>query len=80
MDQTNNAVQSSKMPLQPAPLPAASRGPGLTEQDQNTVAPVAEAAAGVAVAAVQKKGVVAAAKAPADRKKVDARKKSLKRL
>jgi len=68
------------MPLQPAPLPAASRGPGLTEQDQNTVAPVAEAAAGVAVAAVQKKGVVAAAKAPADRKKVDARKKSLKRL
>ena len=80
VNQTNNALQSVKVPLPAAPLPTASRGTGLTEQDQNTVGPVTEAAAGVAVAAVQKKGVAVAAKAPADRKVVDARKKSLKRL
>ncbi|ONK79435.1 uncharacterized protein A4U43_C01F6340 [Asparagus officinalis] len=73
-----NLVQSGKVLLLPTPL---SRGPGLTEQDQNTVAPIAETAVGPSVVAAQKKGAVVAAKPQADRKKVvDARKKSLKRL
>lgn len=83
IDQANPVHSGKALPLQPALLTAstASRGPGLTEQDQNTVAPVTGAAVGASVVAVQKKGMVAASKAQADRKKVvDARKKSLKRL
>lgn len=83
VDQPNPVHSGKALTLQPAPLTSstASRGPGLTEQDQNTVALVTEVAVGASVAAVQKKGAVAATKSQADRKKaVDVRKKSLKRL
>ncbi|ONK69528.1 uncharacterized protein A4U43_C05F23930 [Asparagus officinalis] len=77
---STNPVHSSKISSQSA-SGHASRVPGLTEQDQNTIAPVTASIGGASVSAVQKKAVVTAAKPQMERKKVvDARKKSLKRL
>ncbi|XP_072970019.1 ubiquitin-conjugating enzyme E2 22-like [Typha angustifolia] len=80
VDQSNMAP-SSKVPLAPTSLtaPAASRGSVLNCQDQNAlVVPAVETAVGAST--LQRKEGVAAAKIQVDKKKMDARKKSLKRL
>lgn len=80
VDQTNT-VLSGKLPQVATPLtsPAASKGSVLNSQDENAIiVPSSEAASGAS--AVQKKEGVAAAKIQMDKKKMDARKKSLKRL
>ncbi|KAJ6809145.1 ubiquitin-conjugating enzyme E2 22-like [Iris pallida] len=87
VDQTK-VVPSSKVPLPAAPPLAAStasKAPGTNSQDQNAVAavpPTEEAAAAADAAAAQKKtaAVHAVTKSQVDKKKMDARKKSLKRL
>lgn len=81
----SKAVPSSKMSsLLPTPLGAspASKAPGPTNQDQNAAATAAIASSDPAVgaSAVQKKGMVGVPKSQVDKKKMDARKKSLKRL
>ncbi|KAJ6834121.1 putative ubiquitin-conjugating enzyme E2 22 [Iris pallida] len=82
VDQTK-VVPSSKVPLPAAPLAGstASKAPGTNSQDQNAVA-VLPTEAAVGAAAVQKKAaaVPAVGKSQVDKKKMDARKKSLKRL
>ncbi|XP_073001589.1 ubiquitin-conjugating enzyme E2 22-like isoform X1 [Typha latifolia] len=80
VDQTNT-VLSSKVPLVPTPLTTATgcKGSGTNCQDQNVViVPPLEPASGAS--AVHKKEGLIATKVPVDKKKMDARKKSLKRL
>jgi len=76
-------VASSKVQLPPAPLgaSAASKGSGPNTLDENVATSVAVASLEpvVAASAVQKR-VAAPPKSLADKKKMDARKKSLKRL
>ncbi|XP_058107498.1 ubiquitin-conjugating enzyme E2 22-like [Magnolia sinica] len=82
VDQTNMVSNTAKLP--PPPLVNKGGSGGINSQDQPVVAaPSVEttAAAVEASAVVQKKeGVAAAAKVHVDKKKMDARKKSLKRL
>lgn len=82
MDQKKE-VASSKVALPPAPLgaSAASNGSGPNTWDDNVASAVAVTSSEVVVAAsaVQKR-VAASPKSLADKKKMDARKKSLKRL
>lgn len=79
VDQTK-VVPSSKVPLPATPLTAstASKAPGTNSQDQNAVP--TESAVGAAAAAQKKAAVHAVTKSQVDKKKMDARKKSLKRL
>lgn len=86
VDQTNTVLSNSKVPLAPTALSTstASKGTAATGLDPNVVisGPTNEPATGPA-AAIQKKeapNAAAAAKSQVDKKKIDARKKSLKRL
>lgn len=85
VDQTK-AVPSSKVPLLPTPLGSSptSKGSPTNSQEQTVVAAapaiVSSEPAAVGASAVPKKGAVAAPKSLVDKKKMDARKKSLKRL
>lgn len=76
-------VPRSKVPLPPAPLgaSAASKGSGPNCQDENVVAAMAVASSepAFAASAVQKR-IASPAKSQVDREKMDARRKSLKRL
>lgn len=69
---------TGKEPLLTTPLSTSSKGPVTNAQDQNaSIAPLVEPVVGAS--AIQKKEGLAV-KAQVDKKKIDARKKSLKRL
>ncbi|CAL9047728.1 unnamed protein product [Musa banksii] len=74
----SNMVSGGKMPLLSAPSTPPSKIPGPKGQDQNVLPPPAEGAAGAH--AIPKKEGIVAAKVQTDKRKTDARKKSLKRL
>lgn len=87
MDQKNNTPSSGAIPLpSPQPLaPSATATRGGNNQDQPAAAvPIAEigisGSATTPAATTAQKKEVGLAKVQADRKKIDARKKSLKRL
>ncbi|WOL19024.1 ubiquitin-conjugating enzyme E2 22 [Canna indica] len=79
VDQAANLVSDGKMPTITAAATAPPKIQGTNGQDQN-VAPTHPTEAAVGAPAIQKKEGVVAAKAQIDKKKMDARKKSLKRL
>lgn len=76
-----NTESSGKDPLPPTPLCTSSKVPMTNAQDQNasSIAPAMEPVIGGASAVQKKEGLVPKA-AQIDKKKIDARKKSLKRL
>ncbi|URD91863.1 ubiquitin-conjugating enzyme E2 [Musa troglodytarum] len=74
----SNMVSGGKMPLLSVPSTPPSKIPGPKGQDQNVLPPPAEWAAGAH--AIPKMEGIVAAKVQTDKRKTDARKKSLKRL
>lgn len=75
-----NVVSSDKVSLPPTPLTANTglKVSAANDQHQNVIGPVMEPAIGTS--AIQKKEGAVTAKVQVDKKKMDARKKSLKRL
>lgn len=76
-----NVASNGKVLLPPTPLTAntASKVSATNGQDQNAVIPAMEPAA-IGTSAIEKKEGAVCAKVQLDKKKMDARKKSLKRL